>query len=123
MVFGTSSLLCYGLFLFRSQAYVAHLPIGLCAIPDSALSIFRHVSGSAFAVRCGVFDYLAGFGVQLSDHIRVHGRIPEVVVVIDADSVRGWHRSRQLELLKRLGLGIKPREVSAKIVAEPYHAL
>ena len=92
----------------------------------TVVSTFRSAPrdpGAALAVRCGIFDDLAGFGVQLADHVRVHGRIPEVVIVIDADSVRGGHRSRQLEFLKGLGLGIEPREVPAKIIAEPDHAL
>ena len=38
-------------------------------------------------------------------------------------SIEPFLRPRQLEFLERLGLGIEPREVAAKIVAEPDHAL
>src|SRR5712692_11134536 len=43
--------------------------------------------------------------------------------MIDSHAVRRRHRTGQLEFLKRLGLGVKPREVSAKIITKPDHPL
>ena len=102
-----------------SQMDISNLEVRLRPIPNSSLCILEQIPRVLLPVWRRVFGELTGFRVEATDDVRVHGCIPNIVVVIYSDSVWRRHRSRNLEHLKRLGLRIETCERSTEIVTNP----
>jgi len=61
-------------------------------------------------MREGILGHLAGFWIEASKDIHEVGRIPNVVVGIDSQTVRSRLWAGEVVFLEGLGLGVKPAD-------------
>src|ERR1035437_1316461 len=106
-------------FTLSSKVEVANLVICRSGVPHPPLRIGKEFPHGIFGVRKRIFEDIAGLRIQTADHVRVLGRIPELVILSDVQSVGSGIRTGQLVFDELFCLRIEMGKFSDVIFGKP----
>src|ERR1019366_3340417 len=110
-------------FTLSSKVEVANLVICRSGVPHPPLGIGKEFPHGIFGVRKRIFENLASLRIETADHVRVLGRIPELVILSNVQSVGCGVRTGQLVFHELFRLRIEMGKFSDVIFGKPDGSL
>src|SRR5712671_5460855 len=109
--------------LLFTQIEISDLVVGRARVPHAALAIDEELAHRNFRMRIGIFDYVAGLGIEPAERVLFVRGVPDHPVAIDAQRIGTCLGAGQRELLEGLGGGIEAADLVAAPLAEPNHTV